>query len=98
MNSYLFNIPEDDDSFSIRILSKDNAVIGEAEKNDKNLYVYHKFTINPSDRPDIRGMFKYGNLPANDVTLNLLDDALSPRMPTQKKMDSRFRRNDRTLE
>lgn len=73
-DEYLFGIPEDDPDFHIRVLNDDDAVIGETSKNANNQYVYHKFSINPSKRPDIRGLFKYGNLPANDVTLNLLDE------------------------
>ena len=73
-DQYLFHIPEDDSAFAIRIINNEGRVIGETKKNDKNLYVYHKFTINPSSKPDIRGLFKYGNLPANGVSLKLLDE------------------------
>lgn len=78
-DQYLFRIPEDDQSYGIRILADNESVICETVKNNSQQYVYHKFTINPSERPDIRGVFKYGNLPANDVSLNLMgenDDVL----------------------
>ncbi|MEQ8324924.1 MAG: OmpA family protein [Vicingaceae bacterium] len=73
-DQYLFTIPDDDVNFAIKLINNDRKVLGEAKRNEKDQYVYHKFTINPSKNPDIRGMFKYGELPANDVTLNLLDE------------------------
>jgi len=73
-DQYLFTIPEDDPRFNIQVINADNVVLGEAKKNNNNQYVYHKFTVNPSNHPDIRGLFKYGNLPADDVTLNLLNE------------------------
>ncbi len=73
-DKYVFSIPGDDGSYKIRVIDENHELIGLAKKNDKNQFVYHKFSANPSDRPDIRGLFKYGTLPANDVLLNLLDE------------------------
>ena len=74
-DQYLFRIPKDDQSYGIRILADNESVICETVKNNSQQYVYHKFTINPSEQPDVRGVFKYGNLPANDVSLNLLGES-----------------------
>ena len=73
-DQFLFEVPEDDGSFAIRVINDNQELIGLAKKNDKNQFVYHKFSANPSEKPDIRGLFKYGTLPANDVALNLMDE------------------------
>ena len=92
-DNYLFKIPEDDPNFKINIINKQDKVIGEAKRNDQSQFVYHKFTINPSKKPDIRGMFKYGELPANDVSLNLIgeNDEVLQMVKTNKNGEFAFK-------
>lgn len=71
---YLFKMAEDDPDIRIAVINDKGELMGNTRRNSDGTYIYHKFTVNPSKQPDVRGVFKYGKLPASDVALQLLDE------------------------
>ncbi len=93
-DQFLFQLEEDDPNLAIKIISAEGKLIGTTQKNADGNFVYYKFKKNPSQNPDIRGLFKYGNLPADDVSLNLLNEEDELLMSTRTNAKGEFEFNN----